>query len=75
MRKKVGQHERMGDERFYILEFDEETRRFNLIVEEISRKGETSSRSTPLEDAQGERGYHHAIAYIKEKLFPEGGND
>lgn len=69
MRVQVGYLDKMGDEQFYYLDFDEETAFFRYSIEYISRSGETSECSWPLHEAAGQRGYHRAISFIKDKLF------
>lgn len=48
MRKQVGYLDKMGDEQFFYLEFDEETHQFSYVIEYITRKGDHSERTVPL---------------------------
>ncbi|MGN7901428.1 hypothetical protein ACTJJT_00960 [Pseudomonas sp. 22373] len=69
MRKQVGYRDKMGDEQFYYLEFDENTYQFSYVIEYISRTNNESSRKMPLHEASGERGFHKAVELIKSGLF------
>lgn len=69
MRKQVGYRDKMGDEQFYYLEFDEATYKFYYVIEYISRTNNESARRIPLREASGERGFHKAIDLIKAGLF------
>lgn len=71
MRKQVGYRDKMGDEQFYFLEFNEETSRFYLVTEYISPTGEERTLRRLLEDSVGDRGHSSAVSYIRDKLFPE----
>ncbi|WP_047297561.1 hypothetical protein [Pseudomonas fluorescens] len=72
MRKQVGYLDKMGDEQFYYLDFNEETHQFSYVIEYITRKGDHSERSVPLHEAKQERGFHRAIQLIKDRLFVDG---
>lgn len=71
MRKQVGYLDKMGDEQFYYLQFDEQTNQFSYVIEYITRKGDHSERCIPLHEAKEERGFHKAIQLIKDRLFTD----
>lgn len=72
MRRQVGYRDKMGDEQFYYLEFDEAAIEFSYVIEYIDRKGEERIRKIPLHKASEERGFHNAISLIKSGLFEVG---
>ncbi|MGY2681716.1 hypothetical protein [Pseudomonas tolaasii] len=71
MRKQLGYLDKMGDEQFYYLQFDEQKNQFSYVIEYITRKGDHGERCIPLHEAKEERGFHKAIQLIKDRLFTD----